>query len=124
MTKDEAQKLLDAAGVFFDVDDDEEDAAEWRNVINLNDTFSWACADGESVTDDELPRVGELFLRYGLCGVYYWAWNKRGRFSIEFADIRRFVNFVAYEETLRAEVPSSTKRAYTKMKYTLGEDAT
>lgn len=107
-----AQTLLDAAGVFFD-------EIEGR-ILNLNDAFYWACADGEEVTDEELPEVAELFFRYGMCGIYYWVLRKRGDASADFQDVSRFVEFVRAEEAIRAEIPDSNKRAYAQRSYTLG----
>ena len=111
-----ARELLHAASVFFDAD--EEMPGQW---LNLNDTFWWACADAEEVPDDDMPRVAELFRHYGWCGVLYWVWKRRGGdFTVEFQDVRRFIEFVTKEEAIRDEEPSDSKRAYLKRSYTIG----
>jgi|SRR5579859_283784 len=125
MTVDEARELLTRAGVFFGADDDPEATEherdkKWNQIINLNDTFFWACSDGEYVNDEELPEVAALFFRYGWCGILYWVNCKRGGEKVEFLDIRRFIEFVAQEEQLRKEVPGSNARAYHKLAYSLG----
>jgi len=118
MTPDEAYKLLLAGGVFFD--SDEEAEPEIRRCINMNDAWYWACADGETVPDDSIVEVAELFSRYGDCGIHYWVWKRRGKPQIEFRDVRRHIEFVEHEEALRAAEPSSSKRAYAKHEYMIG----
>lgn len=114
-----ARKFLDAAGVFFGPDEDE---PGWEQVLNLNDAFYWGGADCEEVEDEELPRLAELFFRYGWAGLAYWVLvEKRGDEKPEFVDVRRFVEFVRNEEAIRKELPSSSKRAYAKRQYTIGE---
>lgn len=114
---DKARQLLAASGLFFTPDDDL--PGLW---INLNDTFGWACADGEEVTDADLIEVARLFRDYGWCGLLYWVSEKRDGEKSEFADINRFIEFVKKEEQIRREVPESTKRAYHKAVYTIGEE--
>ena len=117
---DEARELLTKADIFFGCDDPDDDP-KFAQMINLNDAFYWACSDGEYVEDEELPRLAELFWRYGYCGVMYWvAVEKRGGETPEFLDVRRKIEFVTQEEAIRKEVPSSSKRAYTKRQYTIG----
>lgn len=117
---DEARELLTKADIFFGYDDPDDDP-KFAQTINLNDAFYWACSDGEYVEDDELPRLAELFFRYGYCGVMYWvAVEKRGGETPEFLDVRRQIEFVTQEEAIRKELPSSSKRAYTKRQYTIG----
>jgi hypothetical protein len=124
-TVDEARELLTRGNVFFGADESD-DASEherdkkWGQTLNLNDTFFWACADAEYVTDEELPEVAGLFFRYGWCGILYWVNRKRGNEKVEFLDVRRFIEFVSREEQLRKEVTSSSSRAYHKLTYTLG----
>ena len=110
-----AKQLLLAADIFFDADDG---TPPW--TINLNDTFGWGCADCEVVPEEELPRLAELFQRYGRCGMLYWVAERRKLRVVEFADINRFIAFVAKEEELRKELPSSTKRSDRKVSYTIG----
>jgi hypothetical protein len=99
---------------------DEEDEVP-ELLLNMNDVWGWACADAELVTEDELPRLADLHFRYGWCGVLFWVSEKRGGERSEFHDVNRFIDFVKAEEALRVEVPSSSKRAYVKKTYTLGE---
>lgn len=119
---DAARELLTKADVFFGVDEDDEDSSDekWNQTLNMNDTWAWACADGEYVPDEELPRVAELFWRYGNCGILFWASERNDKMRSEFHDINRFVDFVSQEEAIRDEEPSSSKRAYLKREYTVG----
>jgi hypothetical protein len=133
-TVEEARALLTAAKVFYDPDPDEayDDRAEnegvgWGQTLNLNDTFAWACADGEPVSDADLPRVAQLFYRYGWCGILYWVTREKRtggdnpNWMAEFLDVRRFIEFVEHEEQLRRDELSDSKRAYRRLAYTLGE---
>jgi hypothetical protein len=115
MNSDDARDLLKQAGIFFDPDEPQE--------INLNDVWGWACADGETVPDENLQEVAILFFRYGWCGVLWWVSQRRGGCRSEFADNNRFLDFVAAEEAIRSEEPNSNKRAYLKRQYTVGEAA-
>lgn len=120
-TLDESRKLLNAAGVFFDRDDEDEITNEVpAQMLNLNDTWGWACADGEVVPDDEMPRLAELFWSYGNCGVLFWASERNNHCRSEFHDINRFIDFVRMEETIREQEPNSSKRAYAKHLYSIG----
>jgi hypothetical protein len=119
-TVDSARELLTKADIFFGCDDPEDDP-KWAQMINLNDAFCWACSDAEYVEDSELPRLAELFWRYGNAGVNYWVLvEKRGGEKPEFVDVQRQVEFVTQEEAIRKEEPSSSKRAYLKRQYTIG----
>lgn len=119
-TIDSARELLTKAGIFFGCDDPDDDP-KYAQMINLNDAFYWACSDAEYVEDSELPRLAELFFRYGNAGVNYWVLiEKRGGEKPEFVDVQRQVEFVTQEEAIRKEEPSSSKRAYLKRQYTIG----
>lgn len=111
-----ARKLLEAANVFHAVFEEGYD----EQTLNQNDVWCWACAESEHVTDEELPEVAELFWNYGWCGIVYWVSKKNGDMRSEFADVNRFIDFVAAEEEIRKEVPESSKRAYTKREYSIG----
>ena len=113
---DEARTLLQATGVFFDLGEDQESS----QCLNLSDTWGWACADGEDVPDEELPRLAELFWQYGNCGILFWVSERRDKCRSEFHDINRFIDFVRAEEAIRAEEPSSSKRAYLRREYSIG----
>jgi len=107
--------LLLAAEVFFDDDADLPDEDRWiagRHMLNLNDTFGWACADTEEVMPEEIPAVARLFRLYGMCGVYYWVAVKRGCETCEFKDVNRFMDFVRREEAQVEREPNGNRRAY------------
>ena len=89
-------------------------------VLNMNDTWCWASAWGEGVPEDKIPELADLIWRYGNCGVLYWVSEQHDGMKSEFKDINRFVDFVRREEKFRKDEPNSSKRAYTKLKYTLG----
>lgn len=119
-TIESAKELLTVAEIFFGCSDTEDDP-KFAQTVNLNDAFYWACSDAEYVDDSEVPRLAELFWRYGNAGVYYWVLvEKRGGEKPEFVDVQRQVEFVAQEEAIRKEEPSSSKRAYLKRQYTIG----
>ena len=118
---DEAKKLLNASGIFFDADDFDEDEEDFnRYLINMNDTWAWACSYMEEVKEDELPELARLYSLYGWCGVLYWVSQKNEGMESEFHDNNRFIDFVKHEEKLIKDVPDCTKRAYKKIKYKLG----
>lgn len=116
---EEARKLLVAGDVFFEMDKDGSDS-RLNQVLNMNDTWEWAVADGEYVPDEDLAEVGRLFFLYGHCGLLYWVSERNNQKRSEFEDINRFVNFVRAEEIIRKELPDSSKRAYAKREYALG----
>lgn len=121
MKNEEIINLLTDAGVFFGCDESEDDPKR-KQIINLNDAFYWGCADCEYVEDKELPRLADLFYRYGEAGILYWvAVEKRGGMEPEFLDVKRQIEFVTNEEAIRKEEPDPIKRAYLKRKYTIGE---
>lgn len=116
-----AKELLTKADVFFGVDDEDGDPPAMNQTLNMNDTWAWACADGEYVPDEDLPEVARLFWQYGHCGILYWVSERTGVKS-EFHDINRFVEFVRNEELIRADEPSPSKRAYQRHEYTIGKE--
>lgn len=123
-TEANAREFLTLAGVFFGRDEWDDDP-KWDQTLNLNDAFCWASSDGEYVEDAELPRVAELFWRYGYTGIEYWVLEeKRGGEIPEFLDVRRQIEFVKNEEAIRKEEPSSSKRAYLQREYTIGKAGT
>lgn len=120
-----ARAILRTAGLFFcddpsELDEDEDERFEWLQTLNLNDTWGWATADGEYVPDNELPRVAELFWRYGWCGVLFWVSERRNQCRSEFHDVNRMIEFARHEENIRDKMPSSTQRAYSRQAYTIG----
>lgn len=129
-TIDKARKFLDLSGIFctsqeeFEgvTDPEEIEDLKWGlQVINLNDTWAWACSDCQKVEDEELPELAQLFWYYGYCGVLYWAAKKGGILASQFLDINRFIEFVENEERIKIEEPDWNKRAFYKSVYTLGE---
>ena len=122
MNIERAKTLITASGMCFGPDFEFEDEAK-PFTINLNDAFWWACGDAETIPEDSLIEVADLFYQYGICGVYYWVLRRRGIAQVEFADINRFVEFVSHEERIKVEVPSDNKRAYHKATYTIGSEA-
>lgn len=115
MTIDDAKKLLRLGGMTYYADEDK------PIELNMNDTWAWATAFGMPVSDEQVIEVASLFVNYGYCGILYWVSEQNDQMRSEFHDINRFVDFVRAEETLRKEMPQSTKRAYHKLKYTLGD---
>lgn len=119
-TVDEARILLSNARVFYG-DLGENESPKYQQTLNLNDTFYWACADCEYVEDNELPRVAELFWRYGWSGILYWVnVEKRNEGKVEFVNVNRHIEFVKNEEAIIKEEPDCCKRAYLKRKYKIG----
>jgi hypothetical protein len=47
-------------------------------VLNMNDTFHYACADAESVTKEQATEVVRLFKKHGMKGIDYWVACQRG----------------------------------------------
>lgn len=82
-------------------------------IINLNDTFGWACADAEEIPPDAINEVARLFRDWGHAGILYWVSKRRDWERSEFKDINRFIDFVRREEEWKQREPSSSKRAYT-----------
>lgn len=118
-TLEEAKTLLTCSNVFFG--DTDRDDPRWNQTINLNDVWGWACSDCEYVEDHEMIEVATLFFHYGWNGILYWISQKRGGIKSEFHDVNRGIEFVKKEEQIKKDEPSTTKRAYTKVVYTLGE---
>jgi hypothetical protein len=117
---EDSRKLLEQANLFF-YNSDEEEYKECYQMLNMNDVWAWACADGQEVPDDKLQEVADLFWRYGNCGILYWVSKQNHNCRSEFFDNNRFIDFVEQEEKLRKEIPSSDERAYKKITYTIGE---
>jgi hypothetical protein len=114
-----ARKLLTDAEIFYGEDEEEPESAQ---TINMNDQWSWGCSHGQYVPNDRLIEVAELFRKYGLAGILYWVSKENDNMRSEFLDNNRFIDFVAHEEQLIKDIPSSDDRAYFKLKYTLGGD--
>jgi len=123
-----ARNLLTQASVFFndyseedDTDEDKEYNKKMMQTLNMNDTWAWACADGEYVPDDKLPEVARLFWYYGQSGLLYWASEQNDQLRSEFHHYNRAIDFVRHEENLVKKIPDHSTRAYTKINYTLGD---
>lgn len=134
MTADEAREMLKRAGLFYYDDGDPPDPEEYPTeekrkaigqTLNMNDTWGWATAFGQEITDEELPKVASLFWQYGRCGVLYWVSEKNKSadgepMRSEFEDINRFVDFVRNEERVAKECHDAGKNLYSyKASYTL-----
>ena len=117
MTHKDACTLLAASQMLFD-EDDERPAM----TINLNDQFCWACADAETIPDDQVVAVANLFRTYGWGGILYWVSERRGGMRSEFADINRTIEFVRQEQAIVAEEPNDSARAYLKRSYVIGAE--
>jgi hypothetical protein len=120
-TLDEAKALLKAAGVFYHDEDNHDENFGAPYTLNMNDTWGWATAWGETVPEEELPHVAELFFHYGWGGILYWMSERNDGMRSEFHDNNRYIDFARHEEAIRAEIPDGSKRAYAKRSYTLGE---
>lgn len=117
MSPEKCIEFLRLADVFFEPNED--DPPEFSQILNMNDTFGWALSMGESVPDEKLNEVVELYKKYGWCGLVYWVSEQHNQMKSEFEDINRFINFVKHEENLIKDVPDSNKRAYRKLHYKL-----
>lgn len=118
-TLDAAKELLKAAGVFYHNGDADDDDYGPPYTLNMNDTWFWASAWGETIPEADLPEVARLFREYGQCGLLYWMSERHEKMRSEFHDINRFVDFVRNEERIKSEVPDYNRRAYHKATYTL-----
>lgn len=123
---EEAKRLLQAAEVTCATDEEvasgeyEDYSESDTRTINMNDTFGWALAMGEEVPEECLPEVARLFWNYGFHGLTYWTSKRNDWMKSEFFDVQRGIDFVRREEELRESEPEPSRRAYTKLTYTLG----
>jgi hypothetical protein len=119
---EDSRKLLEQADLFYyNSDEEESQSGECRQMLNMNDVWGWACADGQTVSDDQLQEVADLFWRYGWCGILYWVSKQNDNCRSEFFDNNRFIDFVEQEEKLRKEIPDSSTRAYKNITYEIGK---
>lgn len=91
-------------------------------LLNMNDTWAWAEAWNPAVPVGEIGEVARLFKLYGNAGLMYWHSCKENNMRSEFHDNNRAIDFVRREEEIRKEVSDYNKRAYHKVKYTIGEE--
>lgn len=96
-----------------------DDCPNGDQVLNMNDTWGWATAWGETIPDEELVEVARLVHQYGYCGALYWVSERHNHLRSEFEDINRFVEFVRQEEAIIKEQPDWNRRAYLKRSYTI-----
>ena len=47
-------------------------------VLNINDTFHYACADAETVDKEQAKEIVRLFKKHGFKGIDYWVATQRG----------------------------------------------
>ncbi len=69
----EPERLFAASGEYY-IFVREDDG--WS--VFLNDTWYYACADGEEIPPCEYEKVADLFRRFGEAGVLYWVYKRRG----------------------------------------------
>jgi hypothetical protein len=121
-TQASAKALLDAADVFYGIDEDDPDESgpEYQNILNMNDVWGWALAWGEKVPDEQLIEVAELFWNYGWPGLLYWMSCRHKNMRSEFQDNNRAIEFVRNEERIKAAHPDSSALAYHQESYTIG----
>lgn len=100
MTKEHVLALLLAAGLLCDPDDDDPDAAQ---TLRLNDVWAWGTSDAAYIPDEEVPKVGHLFVLYGWCGILYWVSEQHGKMRSQLGGINRSIDFVRMEERIRQE---------------------
>jgi len=80
-------------------------------MLNFNDVWGWACADGEVVPPDEIKTVARLFRAWAgrACST---GQPQSGRPALRIQGQQPVHRLVAREEALIAAVPDSNKRAY------------
>lgn len=69
-------------GSDWENDEDSEDGLGkwlgWCYCLNMNDTFYYACGDGEKVERDEMEELIRIYEEWGSIGLTCWAAKKRG----------------------------------------------
>lgn len=67
------------AGVFFTPYNEETKGWDdyWRPVINVSDTFYYACADAEGMKVSDAAELQHIFEQYGWDGIVAWVAIKR-----------------------------------------------
>ena len=114
----EMLEILTLAGVIFEADDMPPGTLPH---VNLNDALYWGCADGECVSDDaDLDTLHTLWIRYGWCGVLYWAVHVKrgGDVGQIFPRSAREVAFVKTEEEIRAAAATPAAAVYARATHT------
>jgi len=74
-------------------------------MLNMNDTFHYACADCEIVESFEFKEVARLFKTYGGRGIDYWVAQKRG-YNPEIPKYKQGVEEVRAREVVIPLCPS------------------
>ncbi len=64
--------------VGFDHDDNSERGDGRSLMLNMNDTFMYACADGELFTSKDIPEILRVCDDHGWIGLICWAAKHRG----------------------------------------------
>ena len=108
----EAWKLIEACPNYYH---DEEEGPQ--KYINMNDVWGWAYSVAIVLTDENVVRIAELYDNYGFAGLLYFQVESGEFFHSEFEDNNRRIQFVANEERILKEQPSSNNRAYYKTSY-------
>lgn len=83
--------------MFIRVDPKEQKHKFW---LLMNDTFAYACSDGEDVDTDELPLVCDMYERFGYHGLIAFAAKKRGKSPIGPHKTEKYKEAVEYLKTL------------------------
>lgn len=67
---------------FVDVGYDHDDHSEREDgrslMLNMSDTFGYACGDGELFTSKDIPEILKIYDEYGDVGLTCWAAKHRG----------------------------------------------
>ena len=74
-------------------------------MLNMNDTFHYACSDSEIVESFEFKEVARLFKTYGGKGIDYWVAKKRG-YDPEISEYKEGVEEVRAKEASISLCPS------------------
>jgi len=66
--EDVLAEMKDTYAVFFEDD---------KRLINLNDTFAYACADAEIVKEEQVPEIVKIYRDWGHIGLICWSAKQR-----------------------------------------------
>lgn len=66
-------------------------------TLNMNDTFGWATADAEDVCDIDIPKLVEVYQKFGSSGVDAFAAMQRGYDVMDHAAVRTPLYYAAKE---------------------------
>lgn len=66
-------------------------------TLNMNDTFGWATADSEDVSDIDIPKLVEVYQKFGSSGVDAFAAMQRGYDVMDHPAVRTPLYYAAKE---------------------------